>query len=100
MRTDITDSYEDWERLAEDYFDLIPPDTDSFDLSLCIKWDYDDWRKTFKFYFDNEWDLDSFLDKVEDCPKKDETFGIGDLYEGVDRENLTITVEGKEGGLL
>jgi len=100
MRTDITESFEDFERLAEDYFMLIPPDTDSFRLDLCTKWEFDEWEKTFKFYFENEWDLDSFLDVLMDCPKLDETIALNDMYEGVNRETLTIVVEGREGGLI
>jgi len=100
MRTDITESFEDFERLAEDYFDLIPPDTDSFDFDLCTKWEFDEWEKTFKFYFEKEWDLDAFLDKLMDCPKMDETIALNDMAEGVNRQALTITVEGRQGGLI
>ncbi len=100
MRTDITHTYEDFERIAEDYFELIPPDPESFDLDLCISWDYDEDYKLLIFKFDDEWDMDAFVEKVEDCAKYRETFDINDHFEGVNRETLTVTVEGKEGGLV
>ena len=100
MRTDVTDSFEDFERIAEDYFDLIPPDTDSFKLNLCTKWVYEEWDKLLIFHFENEWDLDDFLETLKECPKLDETFGMDDLHDAVDRKKITITVEGKEGGLI
>ena len=100
MRKDVTDSFEDFERIAEDYFDLIPPDTDSFNLDLCLTWSFDDLDKLMIFYFENEWDLYSFYDKLIECPKLNESFGMDDLHDSVDREKLTITIEGKEGGLI
>ena len=100
MRTDITDSFEDFERIAEDYFDLIPPDTDSFKLELTTTWTYEEFDKLMTFYFENEWDLDEFLDVLEECPKLNESFGMNDLHDAVNRKALTITIEGKEGGLI
>jgi hypothetical protein len=44
--------------------------------------------------------LDSFYDKLIECPKLNESFGMDDLHDSVDREKLTITIEGKEGGLI
>lgn len=99
MRSDVLDTFEDFERIAEDYFMLIPPDTDSFDLELCTKWIYDDLYNTLTFYFDDEWNLDTFLDKITECPKYQETYDIGDHFDGVDRKNLKIIVEGKATGL-
>jgi len=98
MRTDIGQTFEDFERIAEDYFNLIPPDTDSFDLTNCT-WQYDEFDKLFIFQFENEWDLDSFYDKITECPKYEESYDIGDHFEGVNRKTLKITVEAKEGGL-
>jgi len=100
MRTDITDSFEDFERIAEDYFDLIPPDTDSFKLKLCKTWTYDENDKIMVFYFEDEWALDEFYEEVKECPKLDESFGMDDLFDAIDRKALTLTVEGKEGGLI
>jgi hypothetical protein len=100
MRTDITDSFEDFERIAEDYFDLIPPDTDSFNLQLCNTWVYDENNKLLIFFFADEWLLEEFYETVKECPKLDESFGMDDLFEAIDRKKLTITIEGKEGGLI
>jgi hypothetical protein len=98
-RGDIMQTQEDFERIAEDYFMLIPPDTDYFDLDKCVKWEFNEFDRTLTFYFENEWDLDEFLDKIMDCPALEVTFEIGNIYEGVNRDKLTITIEGKEGGL-
>ena len=100
MRADVLDTFEDFERICEDYFHLIPPDTDSFDLDLCTKWVYDDFERTLTFYFEDEWKLDEFYDKITDCPKYEESFDIGDHFDGVDRKNLKIIVESKEMGLI
>lgn len=100
MRTDVLETFEDFERVAEDYFWLIPPDTDSFLLEKCISWSYDDFDNTMTFRFDNEWDLDEFNDKMADCPKFDESFDYYDELKPVDRENLSITIQGKESGLI
>jgi len=100
MRNDITKSYEDFERLAEDYFDLIPPDTDSLDLELTLDWEFNDDNKLFIFYFENEWLLDEFLNKLEECPKLNESVALNDMFDGVDREKLVITLEGRQGGLI
>jgi len=99
MRTDITHSFEDFERIAEDYFELIPPDTDSFDLELCTFWEYEEWDKLLIFHFDNEMDLNFFYDKLIECPKYEESFDIEDHFEGVNRKALTITIESKSTGL-
>jgi len=100
MRNDVLDTFEDFERICEDYFMLIPPDTDSFNLELCTSWTYDDMYNTLTFTFVDEWNLDSFLDKILECPKYEETYAVGDHFDGVDRQKLTIIVEGKETGLI
>jgi len=99
MRGDIAYTWEDWERLAEDYIRLIPPDNEAFDFDLVTKWEFDEDNRIFIFYFDNEWDMDAFYDKITESPAYETLYAIGDLFEGVDRENLKIIVEGKEGGL-
>ena len=99
MRNDILMTFEDFERVAEDYFHLIPPDTDSFKLDLCVSWEYDEVDNVLKFYFDDDWLMDEFYDEILDCPKLNESFGIDDMFESYDRENKIITIEGKEGGL-
>jgi hypothetical protein len=100
MRYDVLNTIEDFEKICEDYFLIIPPDIDSFDLDICTKWEYNDFDRTLVFYFEDEWNLDSFYDKLVDCPKYEETFDVGDFFEGVDRENLKIVVESKETGLI
>ena len=99
MRTDLTHSFEDFERIAEDYFELIPPDTDSFDLDLCTYWEYEEWDKLLVFHFERYDDLLAFHDKILECPKNEESFAIGDHFDGIDTENLTITIESKSTGL-
>ena len=94
MRHDLTQTFEDFERIAEDYFMLIPPDTDSFNIGICSRWVYDDMYNTITFYFENEWDLDTFYDKMIECPKYGESFITSDHFDGVDRKNLKIMIEG------
>lgn len=100
MRSDITQTFEDFERIAEDYFMMIPPDTDSFNLEICTRWEFDDAFNTLTFYFDDPWKFDEFHDKLLECPRYEESFAVGDHFEGADRQNLKIVVEGKESGLL
>lgn len=99
QRTDLTQSFEDFERVMEDYFQIIPPDVESFNLENTTHWEYSDFRNTVTFYFSDDWYLDAFLDKILDCPKYLRTFDM-DSIDGIDRQNLTITIEGKTGGLL
>jgi len=99
-RTDLIYTFEEWERLAEDYMSLIPPDNEFFDFEYVKKWYYDDLRNVFVFEFGNEWDMQTFIDKVEECPMYMVTFDIGDLYEGIEWDKLRVTVEAKEGGLI
>lgn len=102
QRTDVTQSFEDFERIMEDYFQVIPPDIDFFEIEKCSYWDYDDMENTVTFYFEDEWYLQEFLDELEECPKLRFTFDMDDSYsfDGVDRQNLRITIVGKTGGLL
>jgi hypothetical protein len=99
MRGDLLQTQEDFEKVLEDYFMIIPPDNESFDLEKCISWDYNDFDRTITFYFDNEWDLEEFNDKMNDCPAKGVMFDVGNNFDGVDRKNLKIIIEGNEGGL-
>ena len=99
QRNDLSQSFEDFERVMEDYFQIIPPDIDFFKVDKCISWEYCDLKNTVIFYFEDEWYLDEFLDEVLDCPKYLKSFNL-DSIDGVDRENLTIILEGKIGGLL
>jgi len=99
VRNDILDSFEDWERVAEDYFWLIPPDTDSFLLEKCTSWVFDDSDNTMTFYFDSDWDMQSFNDKMIQCPKFGESFDYYDNLAPLDSTKLKITIQGKMKGL-
>jgi hypothetical protein len=92
QRTDITQSF-------EDYFQVIPPDINSFKIDKCLFWEYDDMENTVTFHFEDEWYLDEFLDSLEDCPKLRTSFDF-EAFDTADRQNLTITIVGKIGGLL
>jgi|SaaInlStandDraft_4_1057021.scaffolds.fasta_scaffold88052_2 hypothetical protein len=99
QRTDITTSFEDFERVMEDYFQVIPPDIDSFKLTKTINWKYDDFDNAMIFYFADDWELQSFKDDMTECPALNTFFGFEE-YEDVDLNELTITINGKIGGLL
>ena len=99
QRTDITNSFEDFERIMEDYFQVIPPDINSFKIDKCLFWEYDDMENTVTFHFEDEWYLDEYLDSLEDCPKLRTSFDF-ETFDSADRQNLTITIVGKIGGLL
>lgn len=95
----VLDTFEDFERIAEDYFFLIPPDTDSFLLDICNDWKFDEFENTLTFYFDSLWDLETFNDKMIECPKFGESFDYFDVLDSVDRKNLKIVIQGKMKGL-
>jgi hypothetical protein len=97
QRTDLSQTFEDFERVMEDYFRIIPPDIDFFKIDIANRWEYDDLGKCIKFYFDDDWYLQEFLDKMRDCPGKH--FYMFEEYEHVDRKNLIVTVACKIGGL-
>ncbi len=101
MRDEYTQSFEDFERIMEDYFQVIPPDSDFFKLELLTKWEFFDLHNVVVFYFNDDWDLTAFLDTLEECPLYKVTFDLEeDIYGGIDRDNLKISVQGKIGGLL
>jgi len=91
----LLDTEEEWLRVAEDYFELIPPDIDFFKIELCIKYEVNHFEKELIFYFDDLFKLEEFLDKVKDCPLYEATFNIE--FDGVDYDNLTITIKAGEG---
>lgn len=98
QRTDLTDSYEDFERVMEDYFQVIPPDIDSFKVNTAQRWKYDDITNTITFWFEHEWDLLDFHDSLVECANYGMTYGIDD-YDGVDYQELKLTVVSYKGGL-
>ena len=101
MRNDLVKSYEELERVCEDYFFLLPPDMDMLHIEeLVDDWEFDEFENTLTFKFRDVWDLDTFMDYVEESPKYEESFAIGDMHEGVNREKLTVIIEGKEKGLM
>ncbi len=97
MRTDVTDSYEDMERVLEDYFRIIPSDMHYFKMENVTQWEYDDSEKMIRFYFDNEWTMDEFFDKIRYSPKM-MTVHMEE-HDCVDRQNFTISMYGRVGGL-
>ena len=98
QRTDVTQSFEDFERIMEDYFQVIPPDIDFFKLDDVLHWDYDDLEQAVTFFFEDDWYLQAFIDNVEECPAKNSFFEF-DEFDCVDREKLTVKIIGKIGGL-
>jgi hypothetical protein len=98
QRTDLSQTFEDFERVLEDYLHIIPPDSDFFLHEKASKWVYDDMQQSLTFYFDDAWLMDEFKDKLEHCPGK--MYFKCEEFEHVDRENLTITVIGLKGGLI
>lgn len=99
QRNDLSNSLEDFERVMEDYFQIIPPDIDFFKIDKSLGWEYCDLKNIVTFYFEDDWYLDEFLDEVLECPKYLKSFYL-DPIDGVDREKLTIILEGKIGGLI
>lgn len=98
MRTDVNeDSFEDLERVLEDYFRIIPSDMMFFKMENVTKWSYDDSERTIKFYFEDEWGMDDFFDKIKDSPKISHV--DLDEYDSLDRQNFVISMRGKMGGL-
>jgi hypothetical protein len=97
QREDLTQSYEDFERVMEDYFQIIPPDTDFVKVDVAKRWQYNDVERSVTFYFEDAWYLQEFIDKLFYCPKK-YSF-LFEEHEHIDRENLTVTIIGKIGGL-
>jgi len=99
QRTDLSQTFEDFERVLEDYLHVIPPDTKFFLVEKATKWEYDDTRQALVFYFEDDWTLQEFVDRLGDCVSKG-MFFLCDEYEHVDRENLIVTVIGIKGGLI
>ncbi len=98
MRTDVNeDSYEDLERVLEDYFRIIPSDMMFFKMENVTRWSYDDSERTIKFYFEDEWTMDEFFDKIRNSPKSMMVYM--EEHDCVDRENFVISMGGKMGGL-
>lgn len=98
-RNDISQTFEDFERVMEDYFAIIPPELHQFDLNKIIRWEYDDINNSMTFYFENEWLLDEYVDMLEQSPSVNRIFEYND-YEHIDRKNLSLTIIGKDGGLM
>lgn len=99
QRQDISSSFEDFERIMEDYFAIIPPDIDKFELVKTSGWEYDDLENTMMFYFDDMWLMDEFTEMLKDLPSTNMIFEYNE-YEHLDREKMTITIVGKDGGLM
>ncbi len=99
QRTDVTQSYEDFERILEDYLGVVPPDSEFFKMEKVNRWVYDDNEQSIMFYFEDDWVLDEFKDALDECPATNVFFAFEE-FEHVDREKLTITVVGKLGGLI
>lgn len=98
MRTDVNeDSYEDLERVLEDYFRIIPSDMMFIRMDLVTRWDYDDSKRMMRFHFANEYDMTDFFDKFRDSPKSMMVYM--EEHDCVDRENFVISMYGKEAGL-
>jgi len=97
QRNDVTQSEEDFGRIMEDYFAIIPPKIEAFQLKFVKLWTYDDLENTMTFSFENELALNDFLDEFEKLPEC-YIFEYNE-YEHLDRQNLTMTIIGKDGGL-
>ena len=97
QRADLSQTFEDFERVMEDYFRIIPPDIEFFKVDIATHWEYDDVNRSVKFYFADDWYLQEFIDKLKTCPAKI-NFKFEE-YENVDREKLIVEVIGKIGGL-
>ena len=98
MRGDLSKTYDDFERVAEDYFMLIPSDLMSFDMDLVLDWDYDDIGRKLMFKFNRKWDMENFIDKIKDCPKMGMSFEFDDVFD-IDSKNNVVTIHGTVGGL-
>lgn len=97
QRQDMSQTFEDFERIMEDYYQIIPPDINHFDIEKCSHWEFDDVEKCVHFHLLDEWYLQEFIDAVKECPHK---FSFKfEEHEDVDMENLIVTVYGKIGGL-
>jgi hypothetical protein len=99
QRTDITQSFEDFERVMEDYFQVIPPDIDFFKIEKATHWSYDDMENSVSFWFEDDWTMQEFKDNLEECPLWETTFDA-DAFDGIDWQEKRITVIGHVGGLL
>jgi len=89
---------EDFARVMEDYFGVIPPEVDKFDLEKILFWDYEDIDNTMTFYFENDFHLNDLIEHLQSTPSNGFLY-IFDEYQHLDRENLTLTIVGKTGGL-
>ena len=99
QRNDLLQTSEDFGRVMEDYFAIIPPDLDMFELDKIVKWEFDDIENSMTFYFDDDWLFDEFKNLIEEIPTLNDKF-VFDEYEHVNREKLTLTILGKDGGLM
>ena len=98
-RTDLTQSQEDFARVMEDYFRIIPPFLDFFDLNKIKKWHYDDFDNTITFYFDNKDDLMELNSELFGSMNR----GISFVYDepvDLDEINFSVRIKGIDGGLL
>lgn len=100
MRSDLSQTLEDFERVAEDYFHLIPPDVHDFKIDLCVHWEYDDISNILIFDFDDVWNMEEFYDKILACPRYKMHYALDETYPGMDYVNNRIIVEAKKGGLI
>lgn len=98
QRNDIIQTPEDFARVMEDYFGIIPPEVNQFDLDRILFWDYDDVEHSMTFYFEDPFDLNALVEHLQNTPKNG-LFYIFDEYQHLDRDKLTLTIIGKIGGL-
>ena len=99
QRQDVSQSFEDFERIMEDYFAIIPPEVEQFDLEKIVEWEYNDVENSLTFYFADEWFLNELKDILDESPSQNIKFEYNE-YDHVDREKLTLTIIGRDGGLL
>ena len=95
---DLDKSFEEFERIMEDYFWAYGPDLTAFKMDYVKDWTYLPDTQQVEFKFDSALDMEFFYDAVLECPKYQESFDI-DWYDGKDDVNLTLMLDGKEGGL-
>ena len=97
-RLDLSTSEEDFARVMEDYFGIFANDLNAFVLTQTIGWKYDDVDTTMTFAFEHVWELEAFIETLMDSPLTNSIYHFEE-WSNVNRQNLTLWVDGKFGGL-
>jgi|LakMenEpi03Aug12_release.lakeMendotaPanAssembly.Ray.scaffolds.fasta_scaffold1264391_1 hypothetical protein len=98
QRTDLLQTVDDFERVMEDYFGMPPFKLELFKLDRITYWEYEDVENSLTLHFRDIFDLDELVSGLMSTPDRLFMFEFEE-YKHVDRENLTLTIIGRMGGL-